>query len=282
MRADRLRVFAGYEFRRAIAKRKVVALVVFTVLLDTVPYFALALNAPDLIPFQYHPYVWVVGVYAPQSLFLPFMAILIAAGAMSEEYEQGTAELLLSKPISRAEYFTGKYLGGFLLLTSLILLNTVLALLSAALSFGTQSGLGALPYVLFAECLSSIVFYSIAFMVGEVVRRSSLSYIISSAVFFTSEILGVYFGLIASVTGNKAYLAVERLLPTSPVTSLPIQLGTPRLPAGVSSLLSFVGPSSAVEASVPSSLLLILVYAAGACFSAYLYFRRVDVSKRVS
>jgi len=282
VRANRIGVFLAYEYRRAIARRKVVALVVFTVLLDTVPYYALVTNAPNLIPPQYHPYVWVIGVYAPLSIFLQFIAILIAAGAMSEEYEQGTAELLLSKPVSKAEYFIGKYLGGYTLLLTLILLNSGLTILSAYTSFGVQLGLGALPYVLLGECISSSVFFSLAFMVGELVRRSSLSYIISSAIFFTSEILGVYFGLISSITGSKLYLHLERVLPTSPVDSLPIQLGVPRLPAGVGTLLTIVGPSQSVETSILASVGLIAAYVFSGVFIAYAYFSYMDVSKKIS
>jgi ABC-2 type transport system permease protein len=282
VRANRIGVFLAYEYRRAIARRKVVALVVFTVLLDTVPYYALVTNAPNLIPPQYHPYVWVIGVYAPLSIFLQFIAILIAAGAMSEEYEQGTAELLLSKPVSKAEYFVGKYLGGYTLLLTLILLNSTLTVLSAYTSFGVQLGLGALPYVLLGECISSSVFFSLAFMVGELVRRSSLSYIISSAIFFTSEILGVYFGLISSITGSKLYLHLERVLPTSPVDSLPIQLGVPRLPAGVGTLLTIVGPSQSVETSILASVGLIAAYVFSGVFIAYAYFSYMDVSKKIS
>jgi len=282
VRANRIGVFLAYEYRRAIARRKVVALVVFTVLLDTVPYYALVTNAPNLIPPQYHPYVWVIGVYAPLSIFLQFIAILIAAGAMTEEYEQGTAELLLSKPVSKAEYFIGKYLGGYTLLLTLILLNSTLTILSAYTSFGVQLGLGALPYVLLGECVSSSVFFSLAFMVGELVRRSSLSYIISSAIFFTSEILGVYFGLISSITGSKLYLHLERVLPTSPVDSLPIQLGVPRLPAGIGTLLTIVGPSQSVETSILASVGLIAAYVFSGVFIAYAYFSYMDVSKKIS
>jgi ABC-2 type transport system permease protein len=282
MRPSRVRVFASYEYRRAIARRKVVALVVFTVLLDTVPYYALVTNAPNLIPQEYHPYVWVVGVYAPQSIFLQFIAILVAAGAMSEEYEQGTAELLLSKPVSRAEYFAGKFLGGYALLVTLIFLNGALSLISAYTSFGPQFGLEALPYILLGEAVSSLVFFTMAFMIGELVRRSSLAYIISSATFFASEILAVYFGLISGVTGNKLYLQVEKLLPTSPVDSLPLQLGSPHLPSGVGFLLSIVGPSQSIEPSLSLTVQLILLYVASAIVASYGYFSRADVSKKVS
>src|SRR2546426_11636429 len=82
--------------QRAIAKRKVLALLAFTILLDTFPYYALstATNGTGFIPLAAYPYIWIAGVFGLQPLFLNFTAILIAAGAMSEEHEQGTAELL--------------------------------------------------------------------------------------------------------------------------------------------------------------------------------------------
>src|SRR5437870_11975257 len=99
-RPDVILSFMRYEIKRAIARRKVLALIAFTVLLDTLPYYALSTAGTTLIPGSAYPYIWVAGVFAVQPLFLNFTAILIAAGAMSEEYEQGTAELLLSKPRS--------------------------------------------------------------------------------------------------------------------------------------------------------------------------------------
>lgn len=281
LRASRLRLFFGYEFRRAIARRKLLVLVAATVLLDTLPYYALAAKAPDLIPTQYHPYLWVVGVYAPHSFFIQFIAIFIAAGAMSEEYEQGTAELLLAKPVSKSEYFFGKYLGGLALLFSLTALNAALALVSAYTSFGAQVGLGALPYMVLGEAASSIIFYSMAFMFGELVRRSTLSYILSSAVFFASAILAAYFGLVAALTGDRLYLELERALPTSPVNSLPLQLAAPRLPPDIRGLLSIVGPSNPVEPTMVASITLIALYAGLSTIAAYAYFCYADVSKKV-
>ncbi len=87
----------------------------------------------------YFGYLWVVGVFLPQTFFIPFTSILISGGAMSEEYEQGTAELLLSKPVTKADYFAGKFLGGYLLIVFLIALNMLLSVVSASITFGPQS-----------------------------------------------------------------------------------------------------------------------------------------------
>jgi len=106
-RSEVIFTFIQYEIRRAIARKKVLALVAFTILLGTLPYYALSAAGATLIPNSTYPYIWAVGIFAVGPLFLNFTAILIAAGAMSEEYEQGTAELLLSKPVRRSDYFVG-------------------------------------------------------------------------------------------------------------------------------------------------------------------------------
>jgi ABC-2 type transport system permease protein len=281
MRFDRVITFARYEIKRAIARKKVLAIVALTILLDTVPYYALAGRNLAIIPPPLHPYLWIVGVFIPQALFLQFIALMIAAGSMSEEYEQGTAEVLLSKPVGRDEYFVGKLLGGYILLALVVLLNAVLSVASATFAFGPQVELDVLPLVLAAQVFSALVFFSLAFMVGELVRRSSLSYIISSAIFFTSQIVGIYLTLVYTLTGDGLYRTASLYLPTAPVDSLPLLLAQSRFPSAVRSLFR-IGGAGAVETSVEFSVLLICVYAVSALIIAISYFSRADVAKRVT
>lgn len=281
MRPGRILTFARYEMRRAVARKKVLAVVGLTILIDTVPYYALAGAGLSLVPASYHPYLWVVGVFVPQAFFLQFIALLIAAGSMSEEYEQGTAEMLLSKPVGRDEYFFGKFLGGYFLMVLVILLNAVLSVSSATYVFGPQGGLGILPLVLVVQAFCSLVFYSVSFMVGELVRRSSLSYILSSAVFFTSQIVGIYLSVIYSLTGQETFRLASLYLPTSPVDSLPLLLAEPSLPDTVRTLFR-LGGIGAVETSAPFSAVLIAVYSVSAIAIAVAYFFRADVAKRIT
>ncbi len=281
MRADRILTFATYEIRRAVARKKVLALVALTILLDTAPYYALSATRASIVPEPLHPYLWIVGVFVPQALFLQFIALLIAAGSMSEEYEQGTAEVLLSKPVGREEYFFGKFLGGYTLLVTIVILNAILSVASATFVFGPQIQLEVLPVTLVAQAFSALVFFSFAFMIGELMRRSSLSYILSSAVFFTSQILGIYLNIIYNLTGDGTYRIANLYLPTSPVDSLPLLLAGPSFPSTVLTLFRFGGAIS-VETSISFSVTLIAVYALSAVIIALLYFRRADVAKRVT
>ena len=153
-RSEVIYTFAQYEIGRAIARKKVLALVAFTILLGTLPYYALSAAGTTLIPNSVYPYIWVVGIFAVGPLFLNFTAILIAAGAMSEEYEQGTAELLLSKPVRRSDYFTGKFLGGYMLFLLILALNIFLSVASAFTFFGAQSNLYIIPGLFLAQAFS--------------------------------------------------------------------------------------------------------------------------------
>ncbi len=286
MRASVIHSFLTYEIKRSLARKKVLVLVAFVLLLDTLPYYALATSASSLIPVALYPYVWIAGVLIPQPLFVQFVAIFIGAGAMSEEYEQGTAELLMSKPVSRMEYVTGKFLGGYVLLVLILALSSFVSLASSYLAFGTQLGLGVLPGAFLATAYAALLFFAISFMLGELLRRSSLAYIFASATLFTSVIIGGYAELIYNLTGNAFYKPVTIYLPTAPVDSLPVQYITSNLPINAASLFSSRLISGlipgVVESSIIVSIFLILLYSAGAIITFILYFRYADISRKVS
>ena len=280
-RPSRVSAFAVYEVKRALARRKVLAMVGFIALLDTVPYYILATSGTTIIPLQVYPYLWLAGVLAPFGLFIQFVAILIAAGAMSEEYESGTAELLLAKPVSRAEFFVGKFLGGYLLLALLITLNALLSVAAASLTFGAQAGLGTLPGVVVVEAYASALFFSVAFMFGELVRRSSLAYILASALIVASQIIGTYLSIAYELTGNTLYQTVHVYLPTTVAGSLPPQFEQPMLPSSAGKLFQLIlGPAGGTPSEVVAALIVgaYLVAAVGIAFG---YFRWADVARRV-
>ena len=282
VRPSRVYSFAIYEVRRALARKKVLAMVAFIAVLDTVPYYILATSGAAIIPQVLFPYLWVAGVLAPFALFLQFVAILVAAGAMSEEYESGTAELLLSKPISRGEYFLGKFLGGYSLLALLILLNAVLSVAAASLAFGPQADLATVPAVVLVEVYASALFFSLAFMIGELVRRSYLAYILSSALIVASQIIGTYLSIAYELTGNTFYETIHVYLPTTLSGSLPPQYEQPLLPSAAGRLFDLIlGPASGTP-SAASAAILVGAYLAITTTVALAYFRWADVARRVS
>ena len=166
-------------------------------------------------------------------------------------------------------------------MTLVVVLNAVLSVASSTFTFGLQLSLEILPSVVISQVFSALVFFSAAFMIGELVRRSSLAYIIASAVFFTSQIAGIILGAIFRLTGNEFDRLVDLYLPTSPVNSLPLLVARPSLPSEATSVLQ-LGGINAIESSALFSIGLIAVYAIASLVIARVYFGWADVAKKIS
>ena len=119
-------------------------------------------------------------------------------------------------------------------------------------------------------------------MLGELVRRSSLAYIFSSAVFFSSFIIRAYMDLIYNLTGKTIYRTVQIYLPTSPANSLPIQYASPLLPPIVGTVLPFAGAGNALVPTLALSVAILLGYTVPAILIAAGYFWFSDISRKLS
>ena len=89
---QRVANLAVYEWRRAFAKKKFIVLVILSVALQVLIFmsFFYVFNNPEqgfLDVDALKPTMWLVGVLGPQELFMPLIAIMVAGGSMSEEYE---------------------------------------------------------------------------------------------------------------------------------------------------------------------------------------------------
>ena len=231
----RVAVIIGYEWRRALAKKKFIALIilVFAVqIMIFVIFNYLFTNPPTGLPTplqeqieqaleQTRPLMWIVEVLAPQGLFMSLVAIMIAGGSMSEEYERGTADILLSKPITKIEYLTGKYLGGLLLLSFVTALATMLGTILAVAFFSPQEHLQFIPHIYLAVLYSNLVFLSLAFMFSEIFRRTTLALLSAVGVFIASMVISGILSGIHGFTGESLYLEVSKWLPSWSVSNFP-------------------------------------------------------------
>jgi len=271
-----------YEVRRAVARRKVITLVLITVFFEVGSYVLLTqAHGPrfDRVLVPLKPYLWLLGVLLPQSLLIHFIAISIASGSMAEEYEQGTVDFFLTKPIGRGEFLLGKFLGGFLLLVSVYALMVVLALSLSFLLFGTQRELNYLPEVVGTVVFSSLTFFTISFLVGELSRRSSISFLASSSFLVGSLIVSILVVFLSQLVGMTSLEYVTLYLPTWGASQLPfiVSSAIPGVYLIVEALSLFpLGFGSAMQAIAS-----ILVYSSVASAIALYSFARRDVPKRV-
>jgi ABC-2 type transport system permease protein len=132
------------------------------------------------------------------------------------------------------------------------------------------------------EIYSSALLFSVAFMLGELVRRSSLAYILSSALIVASQIVGTYLSIAYELTGNSFYSTIHTYLPTTLAGSLPPQYEQSVLPSVAGRVFELLlGPAGGVP-SEAVSVLLVGAFFVVAVSVALAYFRWADVSRRVS
>ena len=223
----RVAVIIDYEWRRALAKKKFLALVilVFAVQITVFVVFHHLLTNPPMgvdTPLeQIKPLMWTLVVLAPQGFFTVLIAIMIGGGSMSEEYEHGTADILLSKPISRIEYVAGKYLGGLSLFSFVMALTTVLGVSLSIAFFSPQESLQFVPHIYMAVVYSNLIFLSLAFMFGEVFRRTTLALLSAIGVFIASNVISGILTAAHMITQEQIYLDASKWLPNWCVSNFP-------------------------------------------------------------
>lgn len=281
-----IRIFniARYEWRRALARRMVLVLFILTIIIGVLPIVVLTMLPRALLAIQnLRGYIWLIGVLLPQGFFIHFLALLISAGSMADEYQNATADVILSKPISRVEYFLGKFLGGFSLLAAIASLLMVLGIASASIAFPGQLSLDYAPLILVGIITSSLIFFCIGFMSGELLRSTTISYLAASSAFIIILIIENVLEAVAPFQGANQdfFYLIGRLLPTWAAVNLPYMQAEQLLP---SLLGSKVGQAifQTVPGTIPQALLYITIYAGAAFTIALLRFSFTDVTKRGS
>jgi ABC-2 type transport system permease protein len=218
----RVAVIAGYEWRRALAKKKILALMILTIAFQTLVMVVFSqLVGTMLLTNEVRSFTWILGVLVGQGLFVPLIAIIVAGGSMSEEYEHGTADILLSKPVTRVEYMSGKFLGGFSLLAMVEALITFVGVVLSLWFFGAQSGLQFAPLMFLAIVYSSLIFFCLSFMFSEVFRGSTLAMLAAFGVLIASNVISPFLAALYNMTGQQSYIYLIKGIPTWAATNFP-------------------------------------------------------------
>jgi len=274
---QKIAVIIGYEWRRALAKKVLLALIVLALAFQILTFVALSSIPRTFITEDIKKTMWIIGVLSGQSLLVHLIAIQVAGSSMSEEYEQGTADVLLSKPITKAEYLIGKFLGGFLLLSFVELITTITGVVLAYGLFGIQRDIQFVPLIFLAIVYSMLLFYSMTFMFSEVLRRSNLAMMVSFGIFAVSSIVGTYL----LYNPEQLYRDISQLLPTWSATALSSSLAVDLmlLPKG---WFTIGGLTSTSIGDTKLAAIIIAVYTVIFVVLTYLKFVRSDITKKAA
>jgi ABC-2 type transport system permease protein len=218
----RVGTIIGYEWKRALAKKKILALIILVIAFQTLIMVAFSRFVGTMfLSNEAGSFMWILGVLEGQGLFVPLIAIMVAGGSMSEEYEHGTADILLSKPITRVEYMCGKFLGGFSLLAMIEALTTFVGVVLSLWFFGAQTGLQFAPLMFLAMVYSSLIFFCLSFMFSEVFRGSTLAMLMAFGILIASSVIGPILTALYNMSGQHLYVDLGRGIPTWAATSFP-------------------------------------------------------------
>ena len=262
----RVAVIAGYEWRRALAKKKVLALIILAIAFQTLIIVGEhALFAAGFLTNE-ASVMWITGVLEG-GLFVQLIAIIVGGGSMAEEYEHGTADILLSKPIKRVEYMSGKFLGGFSLLAMVEALITFVGVALSLGLFGAQSGLQFAPIMFLAIVYSSLIFFCLSFMFSEVFRGTTLAILLAFAILIASSIISPILAFLYGVS--------VRAIPTWAAMNFPSLVMSELITA------SSVLPAGDLGALAQASLI-IAVYATVFTLIAAYRLLKSDVAKKTT
>jgi ABC-2 type transport system permease protein len=221
---------------------------------------------------------WTLGIIAPSAGLLHVLALTIGSSTSAEEYELGTADYWMTRPLKRSSYFLGKTVGGLVLLSLIIFTYSILSLAVSWYVFGPQARVETFPIALAASIASAAPFYALGLALGELLRRSMMSTIVAGAVFFASVLVETYANFVALISGDLTLREVVKLLPSWAATGLTptiltdsvgLSINTPGAP--------FIGFGAENLWTAVSSL---LIYSAVFFLVAWLRFRHSDVTRR--
>ena len=264
----RVAVIAGYEWRRALAKKKILALIILAIAFQTLIMVVFSqLVVGVFFTIESMSFMWIFGVLEGQGLFVQLIAIIVAGGSMSEEYEHGTADILLSKPITRVEYMSGKFLGGLSLLAMVEALTTFVGVVLSLWFFGAQSGLQFAPLMFLAIVYSSLIFFCLSFMFSEVFRGTTLAILLAFAILIASSVISPILTFLYGISA--------RAIPTWAATNFP------SLVMGELITASSVLPAGDLGALAQASLI-IAVYAIVFTLIAAYRLLKSDVTKKTA
>ncbi len=264
-----------------MAKKRILVLIAAVFLTEAGLYLVITRLPPQFLG-QLYPYAWVLGVMAPTLGLIQVTSLMVGSTVFSDEYEAGTSDFWLTRPISRTEYYIGKVLGGLTPILCIVSAYIAFSVGIAWFVFGPQKRLDLLLTSFPASVASALPFYAIGLAFSEVLRRGMIATILSGLTFFGSYIFESYANIVSAFSNDRALLELTRFLPTWGSVRITTDVlaqglsGSGLSSTGIPGFLTGLSDGS----SVSLMLLNVIAYTAIALLIAWLRLRTGDVSRR--
>lgn len=195
-------IVAGKELRDCLRSRWLVFGSALFAILGLAVFFGTAAIGGTL---QYQPLPSVMNSLLSLTVFLlPLLALLLAYDAFVGEAESGTLLLMLTYPLSRLQWLTGKAMGqGAALLLVLVIGFAVLPIVQATLDvpYDISALIMSLGVLITSGWLLGLIFMLIAYWVSLSVRHKAQALALLLVVWFVAVLLYDLGLLVVSVAG---------------------------------------------------------------------------------
>ncbi len=195
-------IVAGKELRDCLRSRWLVFGSALFAILGLAVFFGTAAIGGTL---QYQPLPSVMNSLLSLTVFLlPLLALLLAYDAFVGEAESGTLLLMLTYPLSRLQWLTGKAMGqGAALLLVLVIGFAVLPIVQATLDvpYDISALIMSLGVLISSGWLLGLIFMLIAYWVSLSVRHKAQALALLLVVWFVAVLLYDLGLLVVSVAG---------------------------------------------------------------------------------
>lgn len=239
-RPEQISKIFSYEFSRAFKQKKYYAVLAVGII------FQLAnLAIPKIYPeiesfvgFEYSQ-IAIQSVLFPTGFFTLIISLAVAFNSISGEFENKSAKLLFTKPLSKIEFYVGKFLGSLGAVIVAILVWVIVGL-SGYVIYESQALLGNVPFVFLALIYAALPFLAIIAAVSAITKKSTVSAVIVLVIYFTQTIA------LIPILQFIYNIDIIKFLPNWGIENFPMAI------AGISSLDSFLAALSiAIYTLVP-------------------------------
>ena len=255
-------------------------------LMYTPVFFLLAINVPIvlLLTLQFLPpdYLLTYLTYLVSLSFpyLPLLPLLLGATSIVEERESGTLQYVLSNPISRSEFLTGRYLGLLISTTAVIIIGYGAAGIVGYTTNFTEYALFAKIIVIASVLNASML--GLSLLVSVLTKRKATAISAVVVLWFILAIVSDFQDLTTLVSLTAGRFLVLSLTLINPIECARLlatfSLGLPpdRLPGAIGTpglvLLNLMQ-----DLAVPALIIDLAIWVSALFLGCLVAFRRQDV-----
>jgi ABC-type transport system involved in multi-copper enzyme maturation permease subunit len=224
---SKFRALLKYELLWNLRKRKLQAVLLIVVVVQIITFvLPLTLSYITGQTIQPDPYR---ALSSPSGFFMFLIAIAIGMNSIPEEFEQGRAHVLFSKPVSRSLIFLAKSVAALIILTIAYIILYLTGLGLSYAIYGPQENMILSPVLILGILLSTLIYLSQVFFLGASSKSSIIAALGSFGILIALGIISGVLGAFAGQAWIADYIPSQGQSGIIVDNRIPIQTGTDNL-----------------------------------------------------